>query len=104
MLLLLSACGRDSDQPAQTAGVGDPDRGRAIYVTNCTACHHSNPAREGSTGPAIKGSSRELLEAKVLKGTYPAAYPPRRDTKSMPLMPYLASRIPDLEAYLNSGS
>ena len=51
-------------------------------------------------GPAIKGSSRELLEAKILRGTYPPGYTPKRPSAVMQPMPHLASAIPDLAAYL----
>jgi hypothetical protein len=41
-----------------------------------------------------------VLEAKVLRGTYPPGYTPRRDTKLMPAMPQLESSISDLAAFL----
>lgn len=75
-------------------------RGQQVYLAQCIACHNRDPAREGTVGPAVKGSSRELLEAKVLRGTYPPGYAPKRDTAIMPPMPQLAPTIPDLAAYL----
>ena len=51
-------------------------------------------------GPAVKGASKALLEAKVLHGTYPAGYTPKRPTKVMPPTPALAPDIDALAAYL----
>ena len=33
---------------------------------------------DGSVGPAVAGASRELIEAKVLRGEYPPGYTPKR--------------------------
>ena len=74
--------------------------GRQVYLAQCIACHNSDPAKDGPLGPAIKGSSRELLEARVLRGTYPPGYKPKRGTAIMQPMPQLASAIPDLVAFL----
>ena len=51
-------------------------------------------------GPEVKGSSRELLEAKVLRVTYPPGYKPKRPTNVMPPQPQIAGDIPALAAYL----
>jgi hypothetical protein len=51
-------------------------------------------------GPPVRGSSRELLEAKILKGTYPPGYAPKRPTTLMPPQPALARDIGGLAAYL----
>jgi hypothetical protein len=51
-------------------------------------------------GPPIKGSSRELLEAKLLRGGYPPGYRPKRPTAVMPAQSQLAAEIPALAAYL----
>ena len=107
---LLAACGQD-DNPAPRsapgsaragapAGVGDPTKGRHVWLAQCVACHNSDPSKDGPVGPAVKGSSSELLEARVLHATYPPAYKPKRDSKVMPARPDLAPNIPDLAAYL----
>jgi mono/diheme cytochrome c family protein len=75
-------------------------RGRQIYLGQCIQCHNANPASAGPVGPAVKGASRELLEAKVLRGEYPTGYTPKRPTKVMPPQPNLAPDIPALAAYL----
>lgn len=77
-------------------------RGRAAYGGTCTSCHNLNPALDGSIGPAIKGSSRALVEAKLLRGEYPSGYTPKRDTKVMPPMPAMAGSVDDIVAFLNA--
>jgi mono/diheme cytochrome c family protein len=71
-----------------------------VFVANCVACHNNDPSKDGPIGPAIKGSSRELLEARVLRNGYPPNYKPKRATKVMPQFPFLKSEIPYLAAYL----
>jgi mono/diheme cytochrome c family protein len=111
--LVLGGCGQD-EKPAPTAessgsapasatrGVapGDPVKGRQVWLGQCVSCHNAEPAKEGPVGPAVKGSSPELLEARVLRASYPAGYTPKRATKVMPARPDLAPSIPDLVAYL----
>jgi mono/diheme cytochrome c family protein len=78
--------------------------GKRIYMNVCIACHNGNPNRDGSPGPAIAGSSRELLEAKVIRGEYPPGYTPKRPTATMPRFDYLADKIDPLAAYLAEAS
>lgn len=89
--LALGACA-ESTTPAE--------RGRQVYQAYCASCHGSDPARDGPIGPAIKGVSRELLEARVVRGTYPPGYTPKRPSQIMQPLPNLAPDIPDLGAYL----
>ena len=76
------------------------ERGRQTYLAHCIACHNTDPAQPGPVGPALKGSSRELLEAKVLKGSYPPGYAPKRPTTVMVPIPAVAPEIPALAEYL----
>ena len=92
-VLVLTACERAKFSP-------EAERGRHVYVSQCTACHAFDPSRPGPVGPEIKGSSRELLEAKVLRGSYPPGYRPKRPTTVMPPQPQLARDIDALAAYL----
>lgn len=86
---------------AACAGDGSPaGRGRQVYRAQCLACHNSDPSKNGSLGPAVKGSSRELLEARILRGAYPPGYKPKRGTAIMQPMPQLASALDDLAAFL----
>ena len=59
-----------------------------------------DPAQPGAIGPDVKGSSEELLRAKVLSGAYPPGYKPKRPTQVMQPIPQLANDIPNLAAYL----
>jgi mono/diheme cytochrome c family protein len=77
-------------------------RGQRVYVANCIACHHLNPAIEGPLGPPIAGSPRGLIEARVLRAEYPPGYRPKRDTTLMQPLPYLSGEIDALAAYLDS--
>jgi len=86
-------CSKGSLDPAA-------ERGRQIYLAQCIACHNTDPSLPGAVGPELRGSSRDLLEAKLLKGTYPPGYTPKRPTKIMPPQPGLAPDIADLAAFL----
>ena len=89
----LTGCGQKEERtPAQ--------KGRTLYSLHCIACHNSEPSLAGPVGPPLRGSSRELLDAKLLKGTYPPGYTPKRPSAVMQPMPHLASSVSDLAAYL----
>jgi len=100
--------------PAQPAALKDPKtaaseqdlvkRGRAVYLSNCIACHNPDPSQDGAIGPANAGSSEALLEAKVIHNTYPPGYTPKRDSNAMIPLPHLEKDIPALHAYLSSGT
>ena len=79
-------------------------RGERVYKNVCIACHNANPNLDGSVGPANAGASRALLEAKIVHGTYPPGYEPKRDSAAMPKFAYLADQIDDLHAYLEAVS
>ncbi len=87
---------------------GEPEKsdpvseGRAIYTIHCTACHSYNPSADGSLGPALKGSSLELLQARVLRGEYPAGYAPKRNTHIMQKLPLEEADVEALHAFLNA--
>ena len=93
LVLVLGACAQDESNPAA--------RGKQVYLTECIACHSLDPARDGVLGPAIKGASQELLEARILRAAYPPGYTPKRSTALMPAQPKLAPKIPDLAAFLH---
>jgi mono/diheme cytochrome c family protein len=90
--MLLGACKAKPRTPAQV--------GRVIYMTNCVVCHNPDPNLPGSQGPAIAGSSRELIEARVVHLTYPPGYKPKRTTHAMRAFPQFADKIDDLTAFL----
>lgn len=77
------------------------NRGRYLYNVHCTVCHNSDPELDGSLGPALKGSSANLLALKLLEGTYPRSYKPKRTTRIMPKYFMSLEDIIYLEEYLN---
>ena len=101
--LLLFSCTKKQDQPAgnELTPAQAIERGKAIYNLNCTACHNVDPSKNGSTGPAIANSTKEILEARLLKATYPPDYKPKRDTNQMPALPHLEKEIPAITSFLN---
>ena len=94
----LVGCSKESDQTS--AKNPDWQRGRSVYLANCIACHNNDPSKDGSIGPDLAGSSKELLEARVLSTGYPPNYKPKRPTKVMPQFPFLKEELPYLAAYL----
>ena len=92
------ACGGESEEFDDPAAA----RGAKIYRNICLVCHNADPNQAGALGPAIAGASRELLQAKVLRGEYPAGYTPQRNTKQMPQFNYLESNLDDIAAFLAS--
>jgi mono/diheme cytochrome c family protein len=95
--LFAAGCGE-----SQNEGTTDVERGRRAYLVNCTACHNTDPALPGAIGPAVAGSKRELIEARVMRAEYPPGYTPKQSTHAMVALPQLAGSIDDLAAYLAS--
>jgi mono/diheme cytochrome c family protein len=93
LALGLAACSTEKLSP-------EAERGRQVYLSSCIACHSADPSTPGPVGPEIKGSSQELLEAKLLRGAYPPDYKPKRPTAVMPPQPQVTQDIPALAAYL----
>lgn len=98
--LLLISCQKERPK----VGPVDPlvDKGRAVYLSNCIACHNPDPTLNGAIGPNVHGSSIELLEARILHAKYPDGYKPKRETAQMPAFPELKNEIPAIHAFLNA--
>lgn len=75
-------------------------RGRSIYMSGCIACHHSDPSKPGAVGPDVKGSSRELIEARIMRAEYPPGYQPKRPSRAMAPLPQFKNDIDALAAFL----
>jgi mono/diheme cytochrome c family protein len=104
IVLSIGACSKESDRSTRSGKDPAVERGRAVYVANCVACHNNDPSQDGPIGPAIKGSPPELIEYRVLRTQYPPGYKPKRNTNVMPTFPYLKDEIPYLVAYLSNDS
>jgi len=95
IVLTLAGCSDSGSPPGPAA-----ERGRQLYLAQCTACHNSDPAQAGPVGPPLKGTPRAVVESKVVRGTYPPGYAPKRSTSLMPPQPALAPEIPALAEFL----
>jgi len=96
VLIVVVLAGGCSQSPSDPLA----ERGRQVYLAQCTQCHAVDPSQAGPIGPPVRGSSRELLEARILKGSYPPGYNPKRSTHVMQPQPALAPEILALAAYL----
>jgi len=91
------ACSEPGDQDQER-------RGASVYRSACIACHNPDPSLDGTLGPAVAGSPRALVEARVLRAAYPDGYTPKRETAVMPKMPWLEPEIDALTAYLAASA
>lgn len=100
--IMLGAC--QSQTPAESPSLSQTlsQKGKTSYQSHCTACHHADPKKNGAIGPDIWGSSRELIEARILRAAYPAGYKPKRSSHAMAALPHLKNDIDALTAYLNA--
>lgn len=89
-------------EPAAESPADLAKRGRSVYMSNCIACHNPDPSQDGALGPAVTGSSQELIEARVIRAEYPPGYTPKRDSRAMIPLPHLQNDIEALTAFLNS--
>ncbi len=112
-----AAATRSTDQPVEESGTSrnaasapaetqddGVAQGRQAYLSSCIACHNADPTQDGALGPPVAGASLELLEARLLRGEYPAGYTPKRDTAVMVAMPFLGKQIPSIAAYLEASA
>jgi mono/diheme cytochrome c family protein len=97
---VIAAYAAFSSAGCQPKHVTPVQRGRVIYMSNCVVCHNADPNLPGSQGPPIAGSSRELVEARVLHLAYPPGYTPKRKTHAMRAIPTLAPEIDNIVAFL----
>jgi mono/diheme cytochrome c family protein len=96
-LQLWTACGKKDPNADPKAAAG-----RSLYLSYCISCHNVNPKLDGSLGPSVQGSSLELLTARVIHGTYPEGYTPKRPSKIMVKLPLTEANVQELHAYLNA--
>jgi mono/diheme cytochrome c family protein len=90
------ACAGESEESGDAAVA----RGEKIYRNICVVCHDADPSQAGTLGPAVAGASRELLEAKLLRGEYPTGYTPQRNTQQMPLFEFLEPNLDEIATFL----
>lgn len=78
------------------------DEGEVIYKTVCSKCHNINPTKPGSIGPELFTTPKEVFKTKVITGTYPASYKPKRKTRIMPRFKNLTNKIDSIYNYIRS--
>lgn len=100
---MLAICAALASIACQQKKLSPVERGRIIYMTNCVVCHNRNPNLPGSEGPPIAGSSRELVEDRVLHLAYPPGYSPKRNTHLMRAIPTLAPETGNIAAFLQAA-
>jgi mono/diheme cytochrome c family protein len=98
VLQLWTACNKKE----ASGGDSDVATGRAIFMSHCIACHNADPSRDGSLGPAIKGSSLELVQARVMRGEYPPGYTPKRASHIMVKLPLTEEDVAKVHKFLNA--
>lgn len=103
LIVFIQGCTKNSAPESNQPLSGEDlvSRGKQIYNLNCIACHNSDPTKDGASGPAVAFSTKELLEARIMKASYPESYKPKRDSKLMVALPHLEKEIPAIEAFLN---
>lgn len=78
------------------------DEGQIIYKTVCSKCHNVNPTKQGSIGPELFTTPKEVFKTKVITGTYPTSYTPKRKTRIMPKFKNLTNKIDSIYKYIRS--
>ena len=84
LLCLFLVCCQEKKIPTDPIKTALIDKGKSVYMTTCIACHNPDPKISGSIGPEVYGSSKVLIESKIVSGEYPPNYVPKRKTKLMP--------------------
>lgn len=76
--------------------------GQKIYKMTCAKCHNLNPHIKGSIGPDLYTTPREVFHTKVVTGTYPKDYTPKRKTRTMPRFKHLTTKVDLIYDYIQS--
>ncbi len=99
IVLLLTQCKKSTENLSPEEKLKAD--GRSLYITNCIACHSALPEQDGSVGPALKGTSFEILKEKIVNGRYPEGYKGKRPISgSMPKFAFTDDQIRSIEAFL----
>ncbi|MBE8400252.1 c-type cytochrome [Leptospira borgpetersenii] len=98
-ILVFATCKEEENLSPEQKSIS---QGKGLYLANCSACHNQNPAVDGTVGPAIQGSNFELLKARIVEGTYPPGYTPKRKSRIMTKLPLTDVQIRNIEAFLNT--
>ncbi|MGE3610419.1 MAG: cytochrome c [Bacteriovoracaceae bacterium] len=82
------------------------EKGKRLFLSNCTSCHNKDPNFKGSIGPELVDAPLDVMTAKVTTGRYPEKLPagfiPKRKTKLMRPFPHLKNDVPSIHAWIQS--
>ncbi len=80
----------------------EANEGKQIYTSVCMKCHNANPSKPGSIGPDLYTTPLAVFKTKVVTGTYPAGYKPKRKTRIMPKFHHLTTKVNLVYNYIRS--
>jgi len=78
------------------------EEGRRIYIGTCVRCHSLDPRKQGSIGPDLFSTPRDVFRTKVPKGVYPLGYRAKRNTKIMPKFSDLERKVDWIYQYIQT--
>lgn len=71
-----------------------------MYERNCTKCHNPDPSKAGPIGPELVSTPEKAFKQKVVHGTYPKNYKPKRQSNMMPKFAFLDIQVNSLYWYV----
>jgi len=93
---LASGCAHQGSNGADPA-VGNVQRGKALFATNCSTCHGATGV-EGGVGPSLRGESRR----KDLDATIVWIHHPQPPMPALYPSPLTADEVVDIATYVQS--
>jgi len=93
---LAAGCAHATVSAAEPA-VGNVERGKALFATNCSTCHGATGV-EGGVGPSLRGESRR----KDLDATIVWIHHPQPPMPALYPSPLTADEVVDIATYVQS--
>lgn len=89
-----------SASPSQAQRAPDATRGRAVFVSGCSACHGMNARGIPGRGPTLVGAGAQAADFYIRTGRMPLAHPKDYPVRAAPL--YSPQDRQDVIAYVAS--